>query len=1319
MSEIKELNYPPQEIFKDKKNHEYMILWMLYNNDYCVWGDFFNEPLNIKQSTLSGKLRSLIEKECIVKIQKEIRGKRKQIYRITKEGKKRYNSLSIDITQKKKRLSYPPKLILDGRNHTHIIVWMLYNNDYCKWKDFIDEPLKINSSTLSKKINRLLEKEIIKKDRIPEFNYDVYRINTKGKIEYSIMLELYDLDRQSILEDEIRRIKKKTSKTLEFFKKHNITDDDIKFRFLHNILKLDFELIENVCKDEDDFMKIIYFISLNHPKEFPNYITLKEFSEKYKINKTTLKFFINQIVEENFYNIKFFKLKINHDNVYYFHANGDLEKHLRVIVERVVTKLTYLNQLYMKDVSSHFIITKTEIENKIIEELCKNLFNRKFEDSLREFLDEYINYLKYNIERKDNLKDVSDRLEGVVWYSLPPEIFEGHMGISDINMESLSYKVDVIEKPIESELEVITYYTKLGILRSNKFKTEYFEVSNYELLNDIEHLLNLEEYEKVKELLEEILHRFNKIEVLILKTIINSYLKNYDLALHLASDLIEKKPKDYVGYLLHSKIYEDMKDYDKALKEINKVLKFSHNTLLVCQKTQILAKQQKYDMALEIIEKELLNTPKNIPIILSKSLILKNKEEYNLSLDSLNEAIAINDKIYELFTHKGITLNYLKNYDDAIKEFNLALKTKASIKKYGWIYANLAISYENLNDFTKALEIIDTSIELDPNHINSHIVKAEILYNMSKYDAALNCLEYAIKLDSKNPEIYTLKALIFKQKEDYPSALKVIKKAILIDPDLPKLYNIKIDILRSMKKYNEALELIEKGIKDFPDYFGFYSNKARILKKKKNYEDALSCIEKAISIEPDIDFLYSSKAKILIDLKRDNEALKSIDKSIELDPNDINFYFNKIRFLYNMSMFKEALSTIEVAFRIDKNAVDLFGFKAHIIGIMQKKYKEALNIIEEGIKIDENYSALYEVKSWILFEMFMYQDALKEIEKSIEIDSEYYNFYIHKANILKHLENYSEALNSMKKSIELKPENPESYYMISTILYQMERYEESLKSIEKGIKLNPEFAGFYSIKAKVYFEIGGKKDALNEIKHAISLDPEFPDFYVTQARCFIDMKNYKNALDSIKKGLKIDQNYAKLYDIKGFVLFEMEQYHDALSVIDEGIKIEPDFLGFYWTKSMIYNKMRKLDEELENLNKVIETDPNFHEAKNNKAITLSKLNRKEEALDLIQSLIEANEKNGFYYDSYGEILIHFDDYKKALKQLEKALDLNPKADYLHETYIKIGKCHLRLGEMHEAVKYVKMGEEIAKEKNDKQWMRKAEKYLSEIEKLGI
>ncbi len=101
MSEIKELNYPPQGIFKDKKNYEYMILWMLYNNEYCVWGDYFNEPLNIKQSTLSGKLRSLIEKEYIVKIQKEIRGKIKQTYRITKEGKKRYNSLSIDITQKK------------------------------------------------------------------------------------------------------------------------------------------------------------------------------------------------------------------------------------------------------------------------------------------------------------------------------------------------------------------------------------------------------------------------------------------------------------------------------------------------------------------------------------------------------------------------------------------------------------------------------------------------------------------------------------------------------------------------------------------------------------------------------------------------------------------------------------------------------------------------------------------------------------------------------------------------------------------------------------------------------------------------------------------------------------------------------------------------------------------------------------------------------------------------------------------------------------------------------------------------------------------
>ena len=143
MSGVKNLVYPPEEILSppmQNPNYEYITLWMLSNNDMCEWSDFTEE---ISESTLSGKLKKLNNKGFIEKI------KRGQ-YIITPDGRKRFNELSYFKETGKRKLNYPPKAILRKRNYEHIILWMLYNNDYCKWSDFREDPLSINQSSLSK-----------------------------------------------------------------------------------------------------------------------------------------------------------------------------------------------------------------------------------------------------------------------------------------------------------------------------------------------------------------------------------------------------------------------------------------------------------------------------------------------------------------------------------------------------------------------------------------------------------------------------------------------------------------------------------------------------------------------------------------------------------------------------------------------------------------------------------------------------------------------------------------------------------------------------------------------------------------------------------------------------------------------------------------------------------------------------------------------------------------------------------------------------------------------------------------------------------------
>ncbi|KKN07122.1 hypothetical protein LCGC14_1070310 [marine sediment metagenome] len=190
---VSDCNYPPEEILKPifgKPNYELILLWILNNNAVCSWA---NLKEKIKHSTLSLYLNRLKDREYIEK-------RNFNRYKITSKGKDRYYELS-EARQTKRKLNHPPNAILRRRNYDHWILWMVYNNNYCKWSDFLEEPLRINQSSLSKTMNYLKERDLIKKEN------KEYHITKSGWEEYTHILKQYDLDRQSILEKESKRIK--------------------------------------------------------------------------------------------------------------------------------------------------------------------------------------------------------------------------------------------------------------------------------------------------------------------------------------------------------------------------------------------------------------------------------------------------------------------------------------------------------------------------------------------------------------------------------------------------------------------------------------------------------------------------------------------------------------------------------------------------------------------------------------------------------------------------------------------------------------------------------------------------------------------------------------------------------------------------------------------------------------------------------------------------------------------------------------------------------------------------------------------------------
>ena len=562
-------NFPPKEIIDHslagRKNYEHIILWMLYNNDECEWAVFLQEPLKIPMSTLSRHLNQLQSEGYVNKISK---GR----YEITPEGRRRFHNLST-AKEKKRKLSYPPDIIIKKKIYSHWILWMVYNNNFCKWVDFLNAPLSINQSSLSKAMNQLINEELVIKDEEKK----EYRISHGGKSKYSGMLQYYDLDRQTILEEESKRIDDNTKITINFFKKHKIEDKGIQFRFLNNLLKLDYNTVKPMLKEEDDFYKILLFLSINHPYQYPESISISEFSLKYGIKENTLSYYIDQIVENKIYPIRYFKVTDSPENHYYFQENEKLEIMMRAITEDHITKITYLDKLFSRPSDIK------ETVKEIIDEICTLLFDNNLHKALEVFLPEYVKYLAFKIESEIELKETYDKLEGIIWQEMS-NIFQVKMikNLEDQYTEELKQVEMKILADREnfdlynSKIRLLAYFGQIDEVISllDDLLVDFPNREKELKLKKASVLKHVKQPEAGLKIINELIKESpDDSDLLIYKAYWLQYLNKKEESLNLIQDLVRKYPDNGMYHDTYGEILMYFENYGEAVNQFLDALK--------------------------------------------------------------------------------------------------------------------------------------------------------------------------------------------------------------------------------------------------------------------------------------------------------------------------------------------------------------------------------------------------------------------------------------------------------------------------------------------------------------------------------------------------------------------------------------------------------------------------------------------------------------------------------------------------------------------------------------------------------------------------
>ncbi|KKN07300.1 hypothetical protein LCGC14_1068550 [marine sediment metagenome] len=746
-----------------------------------------------------------------------------------------------------------PPQIWGERRYEDIILYALGNFGALEREEFIngpENPNRMNKNTFHKWVKVLKQEGWVEVNKSGKKS--VYILTSLGQDELLRRLKIYKLDFETVNKIEQKRIKNYIDSISKFFKKNKIFKSEIKLEFLKLANEITYDKFKGMFTLKK-FNTLSLFLVLNHPKFYKAYdISIEEFLKKYnnfleqEITKADLLFFIQKVVSENLYNIKFFQLSLEEDEkILYFRSNSEFGVIFETIINSRLRDLYNASNLignYPNDF--HLKFTYETILDNLIKK--HRLFHRDLEDSLYYLLDDYIKDIKDEIHRKGVLS--------------PSDLIK----LSHLSLRS-PIKVKDSQFFTLKENELIVNEIKFSFLEK-----EYLDSSNESLLNSYDFLFKEKDYDRALEEIDKAIEQVkDSSEIFYLKFLILMVLNNFEKAEEFINKVIELEPTNILYY--SDKIYNFifLKQFQKISDVYNEVLDVKLDDSEFCifvitslieyeqfEQIETLKKQEKLDL------KNFTNDEFS-EIDFAFRALISNQENYEKVLEIIDKQLSIlEESSPQLFEYKVDALIGMKLYDEALNILDEAIEEWPEYPETGFINYNFAemkehnVPYELMMQET--MQIIDDKIDKHSGipQYKFYRMKADLLRRLGKYKEALKLVDKIIRLNPEILKAYTIKSLIFIELKEFNKALALIERVFRMETDDPH-FRSDTDSLKEL-----ILHSIMKLTEESPDKLKYYQVYGKFLIIFEEYEKAIIAFEKIFSLKPNLFTRFNSYINI-------------------------------------------------------------------------------------------------------------------------------------------------------------------------------------------------------------------------------------------------------------------------------------------------------------------------------------------------------------------------------------------------------------------------------------------------------------------------
>ncbi len=631
---------------------------------------------------------------------------------------------------------------------------------------------------------------------------------------------------------------------------------------------------------------------------------------------------------------------------------------------------------------------------------------------------------------------------------------------------------------------------------------------------------------------------------------------------------------------------------------------------------------------------------------------------YTNAVELLNESLIYSDTAPNR-TNLAIAYQRLNQFDKAIVETRKAI---AIDSKYPYAHYILGNIYYLKEDYQSALPELEMVLLLAPDFDAAQALGLTYLYLKQPVRAGLLFDELQISAGKESADLHVLFGQAYEQ-TNYPlEAEREFKRALTINPKLPRAnFFLGYVILQhgGSERLAEAGKAFEEELKLTPA--DFYSNffAGVVASSENNHQKAVGYFEKSAKIRPERaeSFLFLGGSQF--ELNNLVEAEKNLRQAIKLVGADEgkDFQSRRTHFILGRLLAKtgrkeEAEKELRIARELQERSIrsardEISQILGQVVGDTNRKVGSSENPTPEKTALTpERAAGLIKIKAYLT-------EVLAQAFHNLAVIA------VQNGQTAEALESFASASRWKQDFVGLD----RNWGIVS---FRAGQFDKAIIPLARHLKANPQDKLIREMLGMSYYfnkDFANAVITLKPIETKLAGNPELTYFYGIS---LIQLKRNQEAVQIFSNLAGISQKAPEslLYAAQGFMI--LGDYARAVKELRTVVVLSPSIskANYYIGQSLI--RLNKYDEAEKAFSRELELVPTDVRSKYHLALTL--IERRIETEKAIAILEETISLKYDYADAryqLGKIFLEKGEIDRAIGQLEIATATDTNKDYIH------------------------------------------------------